>query len=200
MERALSAATGAVSWFQAYDSAAPSAVGGAGVIVMPGGDVYIAFHADNASGLANVGIARGTVLAQINPATGDALASGLHELGDDFLLGALAVDSTGQIIVGATVNTSAATTIDVGGGAIPHDPMSGRDIGIFGYGPDGTYQWAVTYGASGDDSISSVALSAEGSVFVGGPFTQDFSVAGVAFTFTGSGPNAYAARIGPEAQ
>ena len=86
------------------------------------------------------------------------------------------------------------------GGAIPHDPMSGSDIGIFGYGPDGTYQWAVTYGASGDDSISSVALSAEGSVFVGGPFTQDFSVAGVAFTFTGSGPNAYAARIGPEAQ
>lgn len=198
---ALSAASGTVAWFQAYDSAAPSTQGGASVVVLPSREVYIAFRTDNPSALANVGIARGTVLVRIDATTGAAVATDLHQLGDDFLPYGLSTDAMGDMLLSTTVNSSLNTTITVGGTTIGHNPSTGRDIGLFGFSPTGQYQWANMFGTSGDDDLGSVAYSAEGSVFVGGAFNMDFNVDTVNLDFMGStAMNAYAVRIGPEAQ
>lgn len=201
---ALSAASGTIAWFQAYDSAAPSTQGGASVVVLPGtpsSEVYVAFRTDNPSALANVGIARGTVLVRVDTTTGAAVAADLHQLGDDFIPYALLTDSANQMVLATTVNSSVNTTITVGGTSIPHNPSSGRDVGLFGFSQDGQYQWANVFGTSGDDDLGSVAVSDLDSVFASGAFNMSFNVDTVNLNFMGaSALNAYAVRIGPEAQ
>lgn len=70
----------------------------------------------------------------------------------------IAVDSTGNVVVAGNITGDLGETLDVGG----------SDVLVAKYDAAGVEQWLQRFGGTGDDTATAVAVSDDGTVFVGG--------------------------------
>ncbi len=78
---------------------------------------------------------------------------------------AVAVDVAGNIVV---VGQFSGPSTNLGGGQ--HAGAGGLDVFVAKYSPTGAYLWSKTFGTTGEESASAVAIDDEGAIFVAGYF------------------------------
>jgi len=80
----------------------------------------------------------------------------------------VAIDSSGNVIIAGTTN---GTTFDIGGGSLPK--VGNNDFYVAKYSSAGAHQWSKRYGGSDTVTADSVAVDADGNVYVTGAFVDD---------------------------
>jgi len=113
------------------------------------GNFYVAWRADRP---------RGTSTSHLRKFDANASIQWTVDLGDEVHNAALAVDATGNVYVaGVTV------------GALPMQTSAGgTDAYVIKYNAAGTRQWGAQFGTASTDAATSVAVDANGNVFVAG--------------------------------
>lgn len=114
--------------------------------------------------------------------------------GGPFEMGfALALDGDGNVLV--TGNFTG--TLDLGG--TPLTSAGNRDIFVAKLaGDSGSTLWARSFGASGPDQGSGVAVTPAGEVLVAGEFLGTMDVGGTALSADGSSPDIFVIRLGAD--
>jgi hypothetical protein len=108
--------------------------------------------------------------------------------GTEDAMGSVELDGAGNVYVGGRY---ASTNCDFNPGGTPdlHSTNGGQDGFISKFAPDGTFQWARTWGGPGDDSAMGVAVDRAGNVYAGGWFTNsvDFDPGSGVVSYTSRG-------------
>lgn len=100
---------------------------------------------------------------------------------------ALALDISGDVLLGGTTGDSAAF------GSVLTGRYGGQDGFIARYTSAGAPQWARIMGGSGDDNVMGIAVDSAGSEYVAGYFAQTASIAGRTLVSAG-GTDVFAAK------
>ena len=100
---------------------------------------------------------------------------------------ALAVDNSGNVYAAGFFDGT--IDFDPGGGTSNLTAIGGDDAYVAKYNSAGQYQWAFNLGNTGDDAVTSLAVTKTGDLFVSGYFsgTADFDPSAVAVNLTSNG-------------
>lgn len=100
---------------------------------------------------------------------------------------ALALDISGDVLIGGTTGDSAAF------GSVLTGRFGGQDGVIARYTSAGNAQWARVMGGVGDDNVMGIAVDSAGATYVAGYFSQTASIAGRTLASAG-GADVFAAK------
>lgn len=108
--------------------------------------------------------------------TGYSLRGGAHTWGGgaDDVVGTVAVDGAGNVLV--TGHFSGSVDFDPEGDGDVHDSVGGWDAYLVKFDFNGNFLWARTWGGSGDETGTGLAVDGSGNAFVSGRYrgTVDF--------------------------
>ncbi|MDH4038458.1 MAG: T9SS type A sorting domain-containing protein [Candidatus Krumholzibacteria bacterium] len=102
----------------------------------------------------------------------------------------IAVDADGNVIIAGSFQG----TMNLGGGNLTS--AGDRDIFLAQFGPGGAHQWSKSFGGTGYDEATAVAVDPAGYVLVTGRFENTINFGGGALISAG-GPDIFLARFGP---
>lgn len=127
--------------------------------------------------LTAVGNHQDIFLAKYDPTGAYLWAISIGGTESDFGL-ALAVDNSGNVILTGTFRGT--VDFDPGSGTALRSSAGQEDIFLAKYDPSGNYLWALTMGGTEKDSGNSVAVDADGNVYLTGEFdgAVDFAAGG----------------------
>lgn len=106
---------------------------------------------------------------------------------------AVTTDPSGNIVLAGWFKGSA----NFGGSSLTSS--GGADMVLAKYSSTGVHQWSCSFGGSGDETVTAVALDASGNIFVGGYFTGNGNFGGATFTSV-SMYSAFVAKYSPSGQ
>lgn len=153
-----------------FDYGAAVAIDASGNIVMAG--VFFSSSIDLGTGsLANAG-GSDIFIAKFTPDGNTCLWSErLGGTGND-VVAVLALDGNGDIFIGG----SFVGTTDLGDGPVTNAGAS--DMLLAKFDSDGVFQWAKTFGSTGNDSLNSLAVDSDDNVVITGQFSGSVSFGG----------------------
>lgn len=196
----LAAADGDIDYFRPYSSAEPSTEGRAALTFTSDGTLVVTFFVDsNQTALGTLPLTRGTILASIDPVTGDPLT--VTQLGTFLRPNKLEVDASGMLVMNGTIPATA--TLDFGGGPLPISEARGIEAFVAGYTPEGVFQWVEVYGHE-DTTLVPVRADVAGdlapsranrAIFLSGTFWGELTFGAATFPFVAPNSNAFLMRL-----
>jgi hypothetical protein len=183
-------------WQKAFGSTANDA--GQAVAFDSSGNLYVAGYFQGTVNLggncapltSNTSTSPDAFLAKYSSAGSCLWAKGIGGTVEDSAYG-VTVDTNDNVIVAGYFTGSA----DFGRGAVNGQP--GYNIFVAKYGPDGSYQWANTYGSPGGGSniAYGVAVDSSGNVGLTGQFQNSIDFGGGSITANGSFQDIFVVKL-----
>lgn len=200
---ALDGTDGSVSWFQGYSGAEPSFDAGKSIVVVPGASpaqdrLFVAFYSSNpSSALGTIPISQGSILAEIDRASGDPLqayvvSSSMFPYG----LGTYGTGEAATLVMSNYITSTAATSLAIRGVDVPFTFQGGSyDSMIVGVSTDGVYRFAKTVSSTGLDLTADFSVSPSGVILASMYLNDPLMLDGTTYTPFGSFGNSIVLRM-----
>ena len=113
--------------------------------------------------------------------------------GNSQRIGSVAIDATGNIVIGASFSGS----IDFGAGMLYSASSLASDIAVAKFTPDGDIVWSRRFGAGSYIGVSGLALAPAGEVLVMGAVAQDIDFGMGVLPAKSYGPDIFVVKLEP---